>query len=38
MRDLGAVLDHEDPCLIQHAIKYSSVAGSSAQRRQASAR
>jgi hypothetical protein len=38
IRDLGAILDHEGPCPIRHAIKCSSVAGSSAQRRHASAR
>jgi hypothetical protein len=38
MRDLGAVLDYEEPCPIQLTIKCRSVAGSSAQRRQASAR
>jgi len=35
MRGLGAVLDHKEPLPIPHAIKCSSVAGSSAQRRQA---
>jgi hypothetical protein len=39
MRDLGAVLDHEEsPCPAPHAIHCSSVAGSSARRRQVSAR
>jgi hypothetical protein len=37
MRDLGAVLDYEEPCPIQLTIKCRSVAGSSGQRRQASA-
>jgi hypothetical protein len=37
MRDLGAVLEHE-PLPIRQAIKCNSVAGSSARRRQASAR
>jgi hypothetical protein len=36
IRYLGAVPDHEDSCLIQHAIKRSSVGGSSARRRQVS--
>jgi hypothetical protein len=39
MRDLGTVLDHEEsPCPVPHAIHCSSVAGSSARRRLASAR
>jgi hypothetical protein len=33
MRDLGAVLVHEEPCRIRYAIKCRSVAASSAQRR-----
>jgi hypothetical protein len=37
MRDLGAVLTRS-PCRIRRAIRCSSVAGSSAQRRHASAR
>jgi hypothetical protein len=39
IRDLGAVLDHEEsPCPAPHAIHCTSVAGSSARRRQVSAR
>jgi hypothetical protein len=38
MRDLGTVLDHEEPLPNLRKIKHSSVAGSSAQRRQVSAR
>jgi hypothetical protein len=38
MRDLGAVLEHEEPLPIRHVIKRSSVAGSSAQRPHASTR
>jgi len=37
MRDLGPVHEHE-PVPIRQAIKFSSVAGSLARRRQASAR
>jgi hypothetical protein len=37
MRDFGAVLDHDESLPIRHAIKCSSVAGSLAQRHQASA-
>jgi hypothetical protein len=38
MRDLGAVRDRGEPLPIPPAVQCSSVAGSSAQRRQASAR
>ena len=38
MRDLSAVWSTRSLCPIRHAIKRSSVAGSSAQRRHASAR
>jgi hypothetical protein len=37
MRDLSAVLAHEEPLPIRHAIQCSGVAGSSARRRHASA-
>jgi hypothetical protein len=38
MRDLGAVLDHEEPLPNLRKIKHSSVAGSSAQHHYAAAR
>ena len=38
LRDLGAVLEHEKPLPIRLAIKCSSLAGSSAQRRHVAAR
>ena len=36
-RELGVVLEHEEPLPIRHAIKCSIVVGSSARRRRASA-